>query len=471
MFQCARPACKENAKSSCSGCGREHYCSGDCQKLDWKAHKSICLTLKKLSSKLQPFEDAFLIVKEMMSSTKGKDLRVLNHLYSYAEHQFGNQVLGTMHRDRGDGQRINNWIADILILHDITCSIIEIYVTDKTIGDITVGNRVFPYLEKSISLLSPWLIYVDSDPSDPMEKLSTEQKNYVITEMHRAERRLTAHFIHENLYDLADGHCHQCLKYSRRLGVDEKEKITAILAAFRLFVQLRQRQCNYPGATKFAEEAYILVSEAYDPVHTQVQEAAGVLINCLIHEGNLETAETYAQQTYDNLRDKKNGLNQESEDVAGGAHNLAHVLYQKSGDMIKAEKIAREVMRIRGQLHKHDHYLLGDSGILLARILESQGKLGNETRELYERSLVIFVRHGGVDGLNTATGNTSIGDFYQQRAIESKTPASRKIELLKAQGYYKEALRIYNKIYGPHNSYTTETVSALRAIAFELSRV
>lgn len=196
-----------------------------------------------------------------------------------------------------------------------------------------------------------------------------------------------------------------------------------------------------------------------------MQEAARVLINDLIHERNLETAGTYALQTYDNLRDKNNGLNQESEDIAGGAHRLAHVRYQNNGDMIKAEKIAREVMRI-----KHDHGLLGDSGILLARILQTQGKLGNETTELYERSLVIFVRHGGVDGLNTATGNTSIGDFYQQRA-ESKTPALRKVELLKAQGYYKEAVRIYSKIYGPHNSNTTKTAPALKAIVFELSRV
>lgn len=61
-----------------------------------------------------------------MMASQEKDLRVLNHLYSYAEHQLGKLVLGTTHRDRGDGQRINNWIADILILYDITCSIIKI---------------------------------------------------------------------------------------------------------------------------------------------------------------------------------------------------------------------------------------------------------------------------------------------------------------------------------------------------------
>jgi hypothetical protein len=37
----------------------------------------------------------------------------------------------------------------------------------------------------------------------------------------------------------------------------------------------------------FAEEAYNLVVEAYDPVHPQVQEAAGELINILIMKGDL----------------------------------------------------------------------------------------------------------------------------------------------------------------------------------------
>jgi flagellar hook assembly protein FlgD len=80
-----------------------------------------------------------------------------------------------------------------------------------------------------------------------------------------------------------------------------------------------------------AEECYNLVVEAYDPVHPQVQEAAGVLINILISKGDLFDAECYAQVTYGNLRDKKNGIDQESEAVAEGAYNLADVIYRQKG--------------------------------------------------------------------------------------------------------------------------------------------
>jgi hypothetical protein len=75
----------------------------------------------------------------------------------------------------------------------------------------------------------------------------------------------------------------------------------------------------------FAEECNNLVVEAYDPVH----EAAGVLINILISKGDLFDAERYAQVTYGNLRDKKNGIDQESEAVATGAFNLANVIFSQ----------------------------------------------------------------------------------------------------------------------------------------------
>jgi ATP/maltotriose-dependent transcriptional regulator MalT len=82
---------------------------------------------------------------------------------------------------------------------------------------------------------------------------------------------------------------------------------------------LRQKRGDYSGAVTFAEEAYNVAVIAYDPVHPQVQQAAGMLIACLIHNGDLCNAERFAQQTYENLRDRKNGMDQEGEEVAMGS--------------------------------------------------------------------------------------------------------------------------------------------------------
>jgi hypothetical protein len=53
------------------------------------------------------------------------------------------------------------------------------------------------------------------------------------------------------------------------------------------------------------------------------------LIHIQIKKGDLFDAKRYAQVTYSNLRDKKNGFDQESEAVATGAYNLAEVINQQ----------------------------------------------------------------------------------------------------------------------------------------------
>ena len=136
-----------------------------------------------------------------------------------------------------------------------------------------------------------------------------------------------------------------------------------------------------------------------------MQEAAGILIRILIRKGDLFDAERYAQVTYGNLCDKKNGIDQESEVVVMGAYNLALVIYRQKGDSIKAEELARESLRIRSLINDCNHHRVGRTCNFLASILMAQGQLGDETRGLYERFLSISIRNEGPDGPNTASGN------------------------------------------------------------------
>jgi ATP/maltotriose-dependent transcriptional regulator MalT len=225
--------------------------------------------------------------------------------------------------------------------------------------------------------------------------------------------------INRNQFDVAEGHCHRCLVNSRGLRVEGEDKTTSIIEALGIHIKLRQRQDDIFGAMIFAEEAYNLVVDAYDPVHPQVQEAAGWLIDCLMHKGDLSNAERFEEQTYANLKDIKNGMDQEGEQVAPGAYNLANALFkQEDGDLIKAEGLAREAIRIRDKLYGTHGFRLGSSCQLLARILQTQGKFGDETKEKYERSLAIAVRNEGPDGANTAAVNIAIGQFYYQLAMK-----------------------------------------------------
>jgi hypothetical protein len=95
MSECARPGCLQSGINRCSICLREPYCSGNCQKADWKAHKSICKTLKKLLYQLQPYLETVQLIEEILDEDfKEVELkgRVLKLLVSYAEYQFGNRV-------------------------------------------------------------------------------------------------------------------------------------------------------------------------------------------------------------------------------------------------------------------------------------------------------------------------------------------------------------------------------------------
>jgi tetratricopeptide (TPR) repeat protein len=272
--------------------------------------------------------------------------------------------------------------------------------------------------------------------------------------------------INRNQLDVAEGHCQRCLTYSRKFGVEGGFKITTEFTALCAYAHLRNVQFDYSGAVTFAEEAYNLVVVAYDPVHPEVQEAAGKLIHYLINSGDLFNAERYAQQTYENLKNQENGMDQECEEIATGAFNLANVIYRQDGDLIRAEKLARDALRIRNQSPNCEN--VGISCALLAEILQQQNKFGDETKKLYERSLALFTRYEGTDAINTANGNDRIGQFHYDLAKIQITIGERRKHLLLAKSYFKEVVRIEIKVRGPTHPKTAIALSSLSYVSIDL---
>jgi hypothetical protein len=114
-------------------------------------------------------------------------------------------------------------------------------------------------------------------------------------------------------------------------------------------------------------------------------------------------------------------MDQEGEEVAKGSYNLADVIQQQDGNLSKAEMLARESLRIRSLIYSSDDYRMGWNCSLLARILESQGKLEDETKRLLGRSSAIFIRNEGPDGANPAIANYNIGRYYYELARRQPT--------------------------------------------------
>jgi hypothetical protein len=164
-------------------------------------------------------------------------------------------------------------------------------------------------------------------------------------------------------------------------------------------------------------------------------------------------------------------IDQESELVANGAYNLANVLHRQDRDLMKAEELARESLRIRTLIHDSNYNTVDLSCNLLARILSAQGKLGDETRRLYERSLAICIRNKGPDGLNAANGNFYIGDLHNKLARNQSTLSAMRIHLLLAKFHFIEAQRIWSKIYGPTHPNTVGISSGLNVVLRQLSQI
>jgi tetratricopeptide (TPR) repeat protein len=391
MSECTRPDCHQAGKSSCSGCGREQYCGSACQEQDWKIHKPMCPILKKLSNTLQPYDEVVQVVKEILASKKGHSMRTLEHLLQHGEYQFGKPISGKDYRERTDGQTIANWDVDIGILFKISTTMVDIIVRNDSLSEIIRDKEILPHLERSLDILSPWMLTIDSDSTNRSNSLDSKKADYLFQESFILEQYMSSVYRNRGQFDAVEGHCYRCLVNSRRLALEGEEKTSYLFEALSRYVELRQYQGDFSGAVTFVEEAYNLVVDAYDPVHPQVQEAAGLLIDCLIKKGDLSNAERFAEETYANLRDIKNGMDQEGEIVADGAHNWADVIFQQDdGYLIKAEGLAREAIRIKDKLYGAHDSSGAVSYFLLAKILQKQGKLGDETKELFERSLAIF---------------------------------------------------------------------------------
>jgi hypothetical protein len=125
-------------------------------------------------------------------------------------------------------------------------------------------------------------------------------------------------YIRRNQFDLPENHCQQALIFAKLCEGEKEDKTDLVCSTLRLSYELHRIIGNYDEALIFAKEAYNCVAIAYNPVHPKVQEAASMLIECLIYKGDLDHAETFARMTLDSLMDPGNGLDQQSEAVVNG---------------------------------------------------------------------------------------------------------------------------------------------------------
>jgi tetratricopeptide (TPR) repeat protein len=429
--------------------------------------------LKRLSNNLQPYleviEEILEVRKNVLILDVAGNARVLCRLLKYAEFQFGDRIPGKAYRQRGNSERIDNFLVEINIMIPIYQSLINIHIQDMSLSMMNRENMILPYNEKMLAILEPWSLCIDLDAANRVDSLNKNQIDEILEPLSDIEKIAAMIYQYRNQFVIAESHCQRAISYARRYNEEGETKTTLLLDALTIYCELRIRQGDSEGGVQLAEEAYNHVAVAYNPVQPQVQKAAGVLIDCLIHKGDLYDAERFSQVTLESLKDPANGIDQESEAVANGYYNLGNVINRQKGDLVRAEMLGRESLRIRAQLYGNDDFRVGDSIGLLADILRKQGNLGDEVKELFERSLAIDVKHEGPDGVNTSISNANLGQFHDEQAQTLIPAVERKEHLQLSKFYYTEALRIDTKIFGLAHRDTINTESKLSRISRELS--
>jgi hypothetical protein len=115
--------------------------------------------------------------EEISAKTKQQTLRVLGHLLLYADHQFGDRIVGKSYRERGNGERIDNWRVEIGTIILIYFNFTVIYKEDESLSSLVGDNLAFPYMGKMLELLRPWSAYLDSNRPSQIDSLNEGQIN------------------------------------------------------------------------------------------------------------------------------------------------------------------------------------------------------------------------------------------------------------------------------------------------------
>lgn len=421
MSQCAQPYCNRPATNRCSICIIEPYCGSECQKVDWKEHKKICKILKRLSNDLQPYHEAVEIIQEILAASD--NIRVMDHLLSYAQLQFGDRIPGKVYRQKGNSERIDNFAVEIHILIQIYSSSINIYAADTSLGLICRDNLQLPLVVKILEILKPWSSCLDLDTTAQIDGLKgknidyfsmVSNSDYILQLLMNYEDHAAIIYMHRNRLDISENHCQQAITYARQYNEEGETKTSWLLKTLSTYSLLHSMRQDFAGAVTLAEEAYNCAAIAYNPVHPKVQKAAGTLIECLIRKGDLDNVELFSQMTLDSLKDPANKVDQEGEEVARGYFNLAEVISKETSpkkDYKRAEMLVIESLRIRTKLYSNDHWHIGANIGLLASILRKQFKFGPELQALYERTLAIDKKHYGPDGMNVSFSHTNLGQY------------------------------------------------------------
>ena len=460
---CHRLGCKKSGTKFCGACRDARYCSIQCQRADWKVHKLKCV--KKLINDFLHVDTVSQLIKKSFDKAislkaqrrEDEAIEELENSILFANNQFGCRIHGETHRIRGNGDRVDDWQVMTMPICLQLVQLTSLYIDQGASGSL---DRALIHAVEARELVEPYRASIEYGELD-----------YVSTLFSRIESHLAdIHMENSNFID-AEHHCMESLAFARKSR--SVDRPACMFEGLRKFGILRRQQQRLGDALSFCEEAYIVVSRAYGPVHPLVQDASAELIETLILLQEYSQAEAYSRITYESLIDPRNGIDPESESVARGMQqlaslcfNMAHDGHECASDLInEAEELSRKACCIIENLNN------GFSSSNLAICLETLGQVlvgkknfTEETKGLFERILNIYSERENGNGPGTLKSLRSLGEFHFKLANTLPIGIDRNKQCETAKLIYDEALNMAISLSGPNATYVLEYTERARQI-------
>lgn len=225
--------------------------------------------LQDSEKSLEPYSKVVEIIQLQLRAPE--NLRVLKHVLTYAEFQFGERIPNQTYRERESGERMDNWTVELDAMILIYMKVINIYERNGSLSLIFKDNNTLPYYKKQLEILKPWSLRLNLDTDCRKDTLSRDKSNHILDLLSEIERGMASIYMHRNQFDMAEGYTKRSLSYARQYSVEGDLKTTLLLRALSIYYGIRMCRGDSAGGLIFAEEAYNCAAIAYNPVHPEVQ--------------------------------------------------------------------------------------------------------------------------------------------------------------------------------------------------------
>ena len=362
-------------------------------------------------------------------------IRSLEHSITFSEYQFNIPSLPGRHNycTRSDGVVISN----LTVAHAMSSQYLNLGTRYSNKQSLKGAALAAPYYKKSRDVLEPLLLLLDEIEDTVEFTYILENREHLLGQLSRTEKKIAINCMELNRFQESDTHCRQCLYFAKKMKVNEEISTSLMVEALLCYGELREHQywgdCEITakGAYDYFEEAYLLTSQLYGPVHPLVHDVSNHLIGSLIKLGDFSEAERFARVNYESLISRDSGINPDGREVMKGASMLVKISYvtaQQTGNPLvtldEAEELARTAVRIAIKsdgLHGYDsgiyqfdlYLVLKERDRLNVNLTDVEIKKSNiERKLLLDRALATTVRCHGENSKDTMYMHTELQFFH-----------------------------------------------------------